>query len=31
MDPRYADTLEYIERMGCHYYFNEIPLDFLGI
>lgn len=31
LDPRYADTLEYIERMGCHYYFNQIPLDFLGL
>lgn len=31
LDPRYADTLEYIEHMGCHYYFNQIPLDFLGL
>lgn len=30
-DERYRDTLDYIEDMGCHYYFNEIPLDFLGI
>ncbi|NMA85461.1 MAG: hypothetical protein GX962_16540 [Epulopiscium sp.] len=31
LHPRYSDTLEYIERMGCHYYFNEIPLSFFGI
>lgn len=30
-DPRYRDTLEYIEDMGCFYFFNEIPLDFLGL
>ena len=30
-DPRYKDTLDYIEAMGCHYYFNEIPLSFLRI
>lgn len=30
-DPRYRDTLEYIRAMGCHYYFDEIPLGFLGI
>lgn len=30
-DPRYWDTLEYIREMGCHYYFDEIPLDFLKI
>ena len=30
-DPRYRDTLDYIRAMGCHYYFNEIPLSFLGI
>lgn len=30
-DPRYRDTLDYIREMGCHYYFNEIPLDFLRI
>ena len=27
----YKDTLEYIEDVGCHYFFNEIPLDFLGL
>ena len=30
-DPRYRDTLDYIREMGCHYYFDEIPLDFLKI
>lgn len=30
-DPRYRDTLDYIRAMGCHYYFNEIPLNFLRI
>lgn len=30
-DPRYKDTLEYIETMGCHYFYNEIPLDLLGL
>ena len=30
-DERYRDTLDYIEAMGCYYYFNEIPLTFLGI
>ena len=28
---KYADVLEFIEEVGCHYYFNELPLDFLGI
>ena len=31
LDERYRDTLEYIEDMGCHYFYNEIPLDFLGL
>lgn len=30
-DSRYRDTLDYIEDMGCFYFFNEIPLDFLGL
>lgn len=30
-DLRYRDTLDYISAMGCHYFFNEIPLDFLRI
>lgn len=27
----YRDVLEYIEMVGCHYYFNEIPLSVIGI
>lgn len=30
-DKSYKDTLDYIIAMGCHYYFNEIPLAFLRI
>lgn len=30
-DPRYTDTLEYIKQAGCHYFYNEIPLDILGL
>jgi len=29
-DPAYRDVLSYIKEVGCHYYFNEIPLDLLG-
>lgn len=28
---KYRDTLEYIEMMECRYFFNCIPLDFLGL
>lgn len=28
---QYRDTLEYIEYMGCHYFFDKIPLGFLGL
>lgn len=31
LDKRYRDTLEYIENMGCHYFYNEIPLHCLGL
>lgn len=31
LDERYRDTLDYIEYMGCHYFYNEIPLYFLGL
>lgn len=27
----YKDTLDYIKDVGCTYYFNAIPLDFLGL
>ncbi|MCD7883195.1 MAG: hypothetical protein LUI87_05760 [Lachnospiraceae bacterium] len=30
-DPKYLDTLEYIRTMGCYYFFNEVPLNFLKI
>lgn len=30
-NPKYRDTLEYIERMGCYYFYNEIPLHILGL
>lgn len=26
----YSDTLQYINEVGCHYFFNEIPAEFLG-
>lgn len=29
--PRYRDILDYIEEKDCYYFFNEIPLDFLGL
>lgn len=31
LDKRYRDTLDYIKYMGCHYFYNVIPLDFLGL
>ncbi len=30
-DTRYRDTLQYIKAVGCHYFYNEIPLDLLGL
>ena len=30
LNPR-GITLDYIVNMGCHYFYNEIPLDFLGL
>ncbi|MCM8768111.1 MAG: hypothetical protein NC911_00265 [Candidatus Omnitrophica bacterium] len=29
--PEYADVLDYIKDTGCHYFFNELPLIFLGL
>ncbi|MBU1024361.1 hypothetical protein KKB99_08785 [bacterium] len=29
--PEYKDVLNYIESVGCHYFFKEIPLLFLGL
>ena len=28
---KYIDVLEYIKDVGCYYFFNELPLDFLNI
>jgi len=28
---RYRDVLEYIVDVGCSYFFNELPLEFLGL
>lgn len=28
---KYKDSLEYIKSVGCDYYFNEIPLDRIGL
>lgn len=28
---RYRDILDYIKEKGCYYFFNEIPLSFLGL
>lgn len=30
-DEHYKDVLEYVRSVGCHYHFNELPLDFLGL
>ncbi|MBI2654356.1 hypothetical protein HYX02_06130 [Candidatus Woesearchaeota archaeon] len=30
-DPAYRDVLKYIKSVDCHYFFNELPLDFLGL
>lgn len=30
-DPQYKDVLAYIHSVGCHYFFNEIPLSFFGL
>lgn len=27
----YKDTLEYIEEMGCKYFWGEIPFKYLGL
>ncbi len=27
----YADVLNYIQSVGCHYFFEELPLNFLGL
>ena len=27
----YKDVLDYVQSVGCHYFFYEIPFDFLGL
>lgn len=29
--PKYRDVLEYVRSVKCHYRFNELPLDWLGL
>jgi hypothetical protein len=29
--PEYKDTLSFISEVDCHYYFQTLPLDFLGL
>ena len=29
--PEYKDILEYIKNVGCRYFYNEIPLNILGL
>jgi hypothetical protein len=29
--PEYKDVLAYISEVGCHFYFQTLPLDFLGL
>ena len=29
--PEYKDVLAYISDVGCHFYFQTLPLDFLGL
>ena len=30
-NPKYEDVHNYIKSVGCHIFFNEIPLDFFGL
>ncbi len=29
--PEYNDVLDYIKKVGCFYFFNEVPFDFFGL
>ncbi len=29
--PEYKDVLEYVKSVGCYYFFNELPIEFLGL
>lgn len=31
MADQYRDTLQYVMDVGCYYYYNELPLDVLGL
>lgn len=31
MKPEYRDVLNYIQAVGCKYFFGELPLDYLGL
>lgn len=31
MSKQYKDVLDYVTSVGCHYFFYELPLDFLGL
>ena len=30
-NPAYKDVLNYVESVGCYYFFNELPMEFLGL
>jgi len=30
-NPSYKDVLEYVKSVGCYYFFNELPMEFLGL
>jgi len=30
-DPSYRDVLDYIKSVKCHYFFETLPFDFLGL
>lgn len=30
-DPRYKGVLDYVKSVGCYYFFNELPMEFLGL
>jgi len=30
-DPKYKDVLDYVKSVGCYYFFNELPMEFLGL
>lgn len=30
-NPSYKDVLDYVKSVGCYYFFNELPMEFLGL